>query len=73
MAIYLLPNNARIDTSQISMEDLMLYKQHKKSIYDLAVKDEKEMKRLCRQQEDETDEDGEETWCELPHYYKDEE
>ena len=46
MAVYLLPNNTIIDTSQISKEDLTLYRQHKKSLYDLAIKDKKEMERI---------------------------
>lgn len=46
MAIYILPNNCIIDTSQISKEDFTLYKQHRKSLYDLVIKDKKEMERI---------------------------
>lgn len=46
MAIYILPNNCIIDTSQISKEDLTLYRQGRKSLYDLAIKDKKEMERI---------------------------
>lgn len=48
MAIYVLPNNTIVDTSQISKEelDLTLYRQGRKSLYDLAIKDKKEMERI---------------------------
>lgn len=48
MAIYILPNNCIIDTSQISKEGFTLYKQCRKSLYDLVIKDKKEIERISR-------------------------
>lgn len=40
MAIYILPTGGIIDTSKISREDYLAYRQHKKNLYGLAMNKE---------------------------------
>ena len=47
MSVYIIPNNVKIEYNKIINYDEINLTFHKKSIYDIALKNEKEMKRLC--------------------------
>ena len=48
MSVYIIPNNTKIEYNKtVDYDKINRFNFHRKSIYDIALKNEKEMKRLC--------------------------